>query len=263
MSITDQIFLSTVEVDVLCAHLEIGRLPYPLGVPSAGFRWDERAAVIERAWEGLAARGLVHGSTLDEDVADLLRLLARPALGVDAVGDIGAPLRALAVRDGARAAAAMLTGTGLTMVEIRPTALVATLVDLLPYAEPGPGYAFNFPHRVLAADDPDDLDDPDEELPFGGGGHDVLVRGGMSKGDARLLASLVEGRVRGGQFGITCWNRARGDTIRQPTLVTWFDTHAGRYLVVREHDWVSVAPAGTDRLAARVDQVLTTMAGER
>lgn len=260
MSITDPIVLSTVEVDVLCSHLEIGRLPYPLGVPSTGFRWDERAAVVEQAWDGLAARGLARGSTLDGDVADLLRLLGRPALGVDAVGDVGTPLRALAVREGPRAAAAMLTGAGLTMVGIRPTALVATLVDLLPYAEPGPGYGFNFPHHVLAAID---SDDPDEEMPFGGGEHEVLVRGGMSHGDARLLADLVGGRVRGGQFGITRWNRTRGGSVREPTLVTWFDTHAGRYLVVREQDWVSVAPAGTDRLAARVDQVLTRMAGER
>jgi hypothetical protein len=225
MPIAQQIFLSTVETDVLCSHLEIGRLPYPLGVPSTGFRWDERARVVEQTWAGLAARGLVDGPDVDDGVAELLRLLARPAVGVDAVGDVGAPLRALAVRSGGTAAAGMLTDAGLTMVEVRPTALTATLVDLLPHAEPGPGYAFNFPHRVLAAAVAAEEGDGDEDMFFGGGEHDVLVRAGMTNGDARLLAELVEGRVRGGQFGITSWNRSRGgqraasdggDVVRHP-----------------------------------------------
>ena len=46
--------------------------------------------------------------------------------------------------------------------------------------------------------------------------------------------------------------------VREPTLVTWFDTLDGRYLVVREQDWVSVTPTGADRIAARIDQLLAS-----
>jgi hypothetical protein len=50
---------------------------------------------------------------------------------------------------------------------------------------------------------------------------------------------------------------------REPTLVTWFDTPSGRYLVVREQDWVSVTPTGSDRIATRIDQLLANAAGDR
>jgi hypothetical protein len=261
MSTAQQIFLSTVEADVLSAHLGLGRMPYPLTVPSFGFRTDERARVIEGAWESLAGKGLSRGTQLDEDLEHIFRLLARPSVSVDSVGDIGDPLRALAVRDGDSAAAAMLTPEGLYLMEIRPTAMASTLVEVLPHAEPGPGHAFNFPHRALQAAIAEE--EGDDDMFFGGGEHDSLVRAGMSAGDARLLGELVENRVRGGQFGVTTRNRSRGDSVRSATLVTWFDTDAGRYLVVREQEWVSVTPAGADRIAARIDQTLATAVGDR
>jgi EspG family len=253
MAIAQQIFLSTVEYDVLWSHLELGAMPYPLAVPSEGVRAEERARITEEAWAGLTERGLADHSGVHDDLAHLLRLLARPTLSLDAVGDIGEPLRALAVRDRDEAAAAMVTDAGLTVTGIHPTALAGTLTELLPPAIPGPGYAFNFPYRALQAALTDEVD---EDVFFGGGEHDSLVRAGMANGDARLLAELVDGRIRGGQFGIMSWNRSRGDSVRGSTLVTWFDTDAGRYLVVREQDWVSVSPADADRIAARLDHAL-------
>lgn len=257
MPTAQRIHLSTVEYDVLWSHLGLGRMPYPLGVPSVGFRTEDRARVVAEAWDGLAGRGLADGTRLDDDVADLLRLLARPAVSLDALADIGRPLRALAARDGDRAAAAMLTDSGLVLTEIRPTAMSYTLVDLLPYAEPGPAHAFTFPYHALrAAIELEDEDNAEADMFFNGDEHDALVRAGLTQGNARLLAELVEARFRGGQFGVTTWRWPKGDKVRDSTLVTWFDTDAGRYLVVREQDWVSVTPAGADRIAARIDQVL-------
>jgi hypothetical protein len=255
-----RIFLSTVEYDVLWSQLGLGRMPYPLGVPSVGFLAEERAGFIAQAWEGLAERGLAEGTHLDEEVAELLRLLAHPALSVDVLGDVGEPLRALAVRDGDAAAVAMLNGAGLTLSAIHHTALSSSLTGLLPYAEPGPGHAFTFPHGVLRAAL---ADEADEDVFFGGDEHDVLVRAGMGAGDARLLAELVDARRHGGQFGINSRHRSRGVMVREPTLVTWLDTAAGRYLVVREQDWVSVTPTGADRIATRLDQLLARAADDR
>jgi hypothetical protein len=259
---TDRIVLSTVEYEVVWSQLELGRMPYPLTVPSVGFLAEERRTIVARAWESLAERGLADGTRVDDDLADLLRLLARPSVSVDALGDIGEPLRALAVRDGDAAAAAMLTDAGLTVTAIHPAALARNVTGLLPYAEPGPGHAFTFPHRVLSAALAEDDDDGGDVF-FDGDEHSGLVRAGMTTGDARLLAELADARRYGGQFGINSRHRSRGGMVRQPTLVTWFDTQAGRYLVVREQDWVSVTPTGTDRIAKRLDQLLASAADDR
>ncbi|HEY4457930.1 MAG TPA: ESX secretion-associated protein EspG [Pseudonocardiaceae bacterium] len=258
---TRDIFLTNAEFDVVWSHLGLGPMPYPLAVLSVGFLPEERAAVVDKAWADLATDGLARGTEVAEDLAERLRLLAQPAISVDALGDIGSTLRALAVRDGNVAALAILTGEGLTLRSIRPTSLAGSITSLLPDAGPGPGHAFTFPQGVLRAilADGDDDDDPF----FGGDDHDVLVRAGMSVGDARLLGELVASRRYGGQFGINTRRRSRGGMDRLPTLVTWFDTPSGRYLVVREQDWVSVTPTGSDRIATRIDQLLANAAGDR
>lgn len=258
---TRGIFLSTVEYEVLWSHLGLGPMPYPLAVLSHGFLPDERAAFVEQAWAGLADKGLANGTNADEDLVDQLRLLAQPEVSVDALADVGATLRALAVRDRDAAALAILTDGGLTLRTIRPTAVASSIAGLLPDEAPGPGHAFTFPQGVLKAVLADD--DDDDDVFFGGDDHDMLVRAGMSVGDARMLAELAQSRRFGGQFGINTRRRSRGGMNREPTLVTWFDTPSGRYLVVREQDWVSVTPTGTDRIAARIEQLLANAAGDR
>jgi len=253
------ILLSTVEYEVLWSHLELGRMPYPLAVPSTGFWPEDRAEVVNAAWDGLADRGLADASGPDEEVVHLLRLIARPRFTVDAVGHVGEPLRALAALDGDAAGVAVLTGAGLSLASLRPNALASTVVGLLPYAEPGPGQAFTFPHATLRSAIEHEEDDP----LFDGDEHDALVRAGLGNQDARLLAELADNRVYGGQFGVTVWNWLRGSRSRVPTLVTWLDTDAGRYLVVREKDWVSVSPASAELIAARLDRVLATADDDR
>lgn len=258
-----RIFLSTAEYGVVWSELGLGRMPYPLSVLSVGFRTEERAKVVAEAWESLARQGLADGTRVDEGLADLLTLLAKPQVSVDVLGDIGEPLRALAARDGDAAAVAVLTDAGLTLRAIHPSTLASSLTALLPYAESGPGHAFTFPHSVLQAALSTDDDDEDDDVFFGGDQHDVLVRAGMSVGDARMFAELVDARRQGGQFGINSRNRSRGGMVREATLVTWFDTAGGRYLVVRDHNWLSVTPTGTDRIATRIDQLLANASGDR
>src|SRR2546430_589291 len=102
---------------------------------------------------------------------------------------------------------------------------------------------------LAAAIDPDEDDDPfaDDDMDE----RTALKRAGVSNEDASALLDLADNRVAGGQFGISHHGR------REPTLVTWFDTHQGRYLMVSEDSWLSFAPADNDRIERRVATVLT------
>ena len=64
------------------------------------------------------------------------------------------------------------------------------------------------------------------------------------------MGELASARVAGGQFGVT---HAR---LRSGVVINWFDTHQGRYLMVRADGWLSLAPAGNDRIATRINAAL-------
>ena len=255
-TVGQRVFLSTTEYEVLWSRLRLGRMPYPLNVPSTGILAEDRARVVRDAWASLAGRHLVDGDDVHDGLLDMLRLLARFALSIDVVGHAGGLIRGLVVTgpqdDGTDAALrAELTGSGLTLTSIRPTALAHEAAGLLPAVEPGPGQAFTFPRHVLQTA----LDDSDDVF-FDGDEADALVRAGLPEWDARLLVKLADRVVNRGQIGINTRNWLRGTVLRDPTLITWLDTDEGRYLVIRENDWISVAPAGHDRIVARVNRAL-------
>ena len=108
------------------------------------------------------------------------------------------------------------------------------------------GQLKNADARVLSEDD--EVADP-----FGGDLDDetALERAGMPAADAAALVELAEDRRGGGQFGVS-----RGP-VRAPTLVTWFDTGRGRYLMTTENAWISIAPADDARIAQRLADVLS------
>lgn len=110
----------------------------------------------------------------------------------------------------------------------------------------------SLPYQALAeAAEPQE----DEDDPYGGDLDEriVLSRAGVSRNDAGALLELANNRRAGGQLGVTIGGRR---TERLPTLVTWFDTHQGRYLMVREDSWLSIAPADNERIEQRVATVL-------
>jgi hypothetical protein len=39
-------------------------------------------------------------------------------------------------------------------------------------------------------------------------------------------------------------------------LITWFDTHQGRYLMVADDSWLSFAPTDNERIERRLADVL-------
>ncbi|ASO21468.1 hypothetical protein FHR81_003109 [Actinoalloteichus hoggarensis] len=252
--------LSARQFEFVWTDLGLGRIPYPLDVPSSGKTMAERVELKAEAYRELAERGLVTDGTVSPELTSLLRLLSQPRLSVDAVGHIGRPLRALAATDQELGVLATLAGDELRIGEIRPTSLARSIVGVLPAKEAGPGWAMSAPLHALTAavesdedDDPWGSDDDDEER--------ALRKAGMSAEDAAALAELAANRKGGGQFGVTVGGATQRQARRSATLVTWFDTHQGRYLMVREDEWLSLAPADGERIEGRVMEVLSRAAG--
>ncbi|MFI9010052.1 ESX secretion-associated protein EspG [Actinosynnema sp. NPDC053489] len=253
--IEPEFVLTPRELDVLWHHLDLGRLPYPLDVPSLGDTEEERKRLRE---EVLAA----HGEP-DPRLVALLRLLGDHEVAVDAVAHVDRAVRAVAVSDGSRAALAVVDSGSIGVLEIRPTALARSIVEVLPDGSAGPGSALSLRLEALNAavamqeEQPDDEDDD----PWGSGELDereALQKAGLSREDATVVSELAANRVAGGQFGVTVGGGYR--RTRAGALITWFDTHQGRYLMVHENGWLSLAPTDNDRIATRIASVLASVA---
>ncbi|MEV0680703.1 ESX secretion-associated protein EspG [Actinosynnema sp. NPDC050436] len=254
--IEPQFLLTPRELDVLWHDLGLGRLPYPLDVPSVGATGEERAL--------LRARVLAEYGEPDPRLVDLLRVLADHQVAVDAVAHVDRPVRAVAASTGRHAVLAVVDSGKIGVLEIRPTALARSIVEVLPHGSAGPGSALSV--RLETLDEAIALQraseaDEDDDDPWGGGGldeRDALQRAGLSREDASVISELAANRVAGGQFGVTTGGGFRA--TRAGVLITWFDTRQGRYLMVRENGWLSLAPTDNDRIATRIASVLSSVA---
>jgi len=253
--------LSARDVDLLLEVLDLPRPPYPLTVPSVGLTATERAEMTAEMFAGLAERGLATGTTPGPRVVYTLDTLCRHRIALDVVGYVdGEPAMAVAVVSDSGGVLAVQHGDVLRMSGIRPTAQASALVGLLPPGRPGAASAITVSYRAVAhaagegasfADDP--FEDDDERV--------TLTRAGVSTKDAQVLTTLTAERIGGGQFGVSVPGRRPGRPYRSPRPVCWSDTRNGRYLVVREDDWLSVSPADNDRIEGRVTRLITeTMA---
>lgn len=252
--IEPEFVLTPRELDVLWDHLDLGRLPYPLDVPSLGDSEEERKRLRE---EVLAAYG-----EPDPRLVTLLRLLGNHEVAVDAVAHVDRSVRAVAVSDGDRAALAVIDSGSIGVLEIRPTALARSIVEVLPDGSAGPGSALSLRLETLNAAvalQNEQSDDEDDD-PWGSGELDereALQKAGLSREDATVVSELATSRVAGGQFGVTVGGGYRRE--RAGALITWFDTHQGRYLMVHEDGWLSLAPTDNDRIATRIASVLSAV----
>ncbi|MEV6236256.1 ESX secretion-associated protein EspG [Lentzea sp. NPDC051838] len=249
--ITPEFLLSPREFDVLWHELRLGRMPYPLDVPSEGDTEQDRRVLRAKTLEDLRQRGLAD----DERLEEYLRLLDDHEVSVDAVAGLDRAVRALAVSGRGRAVLAIIDDDRVGLLAIRDTGIAREIVRVLPDGEPGPGTAVNV--RVSALQDAvaiqeaeeDDSDDlwgaPDEV-----DDRAALQQAGLSSQDAKQFGELASNRVAGGQFGVT-----RGRE-RSGVVINWFDTHQGRYLMVNSDGWLSLSPTDNDRIATRIDAVL-------
>jgi hypothetical protein len=262
MSIEPDFALTAREFDFVWAHLELGDMPYPIDVPGNGATQSERARLRAETFDGLRDKGFLRDERLDPDLAGLLRVLAAPTVSIDTVGYGAGPIRGLAASDGGQAALAAVSDETVAFAAIRPTSLATSIVALLPPGDAGSGIAISLPRQALrrAVDggSDDEADDPFDT----GDERDILMANGVSDEDATSLIELADRRVRGGQFGVTTVSRPTrlrpGTPTRATTMITWFDTGDGRYLMVHDGAWVSLAPADAGRIAHRIDELLRT-----
>jgi hypothetical protein len=216
------IALSSTEFEVVWHELGLGRMPYPLVAPPTGGTLRERAALTGRVREALRRRGLWREAPVAA-LAGPLGVLAAGRTTVDAVGFLGGPVRALAAEDGWCGSVAVLHREVVWLAEVPVGALVESIVRVIGDVPAGAGAALSVPVEEL-----------------GSGGERA----------AEVAGRLAE-RIAGGQFGCTATDRS-GRRRRSGTLVSWFDTSRGRYLLVREGGWVSLAPADRTRVAHRL-----------
>ena len=185
--ITPEFLLSPREFDVLWHELRLGRMPYPLDVPSEGETEQDRRVLRERTLDELRQRGLADNQRLEE----YLRLLDDHDVSVDAVAGLDRTVRALAVSGRDRAVLAIIDGDRVGLLAIRETGIAREIVRVLPDSEPGPGTAVNVRVETLQdavalretedADDSDDLWGADDEMDD----RAALQRAGLSTQDAK------------------------------------------------------------------------------
>lgn len=250
--ITPEYLLSPREFDVLWHALRLGRVPYPLDVPTEGATESERKALQDKTLVELRERGLAG----DERLEDYLRLLDDHEVSVDAVAGLDRPVRALAASNGDQAVLAIIDDDRVGLVGIRPTGLAREIVAVLPDGRPGPGNALSLRLQTLSdAVALQEAEDEESEDPWGAADDELddkqaLQRAGLSSQDATQVGELAANRVAGGQFGVT-HGRQRADVV-----INWFDTHQGRYLMVNSDGWLSLSPTDNDRIATRINTVL-------
>lgn len=249
--------LTAREFDFVWHHLDLGDMPYPVDVPSNGTTVEDRARLREETFESLRHKGVLRDDRVTPRLAEQLRVLAEPKVSVDTVGFGDGPIRGVVASDGGTAVLASLARGAVAFATVRPTALASSIVEVLPPGRAGSGVAIRVPHQALrkaaAGEDEDD--------PFGGGDErDILMANGVNDEDATTLIELADRRVRGGQFGVTTTGRATrlraGTRVRAKTMITWFDTGEGRYLMVHDGAWVSLTPADGTRIAHRIDELI-------
>jgi hypothetical protein len=231
--------LSLPEFDVLWEDLGLGDVPFPLEVPGHGRTLEERARIQAGVQEELRERGAEAGP--------MLRLLARPELTVDLVAQLdGRMVRAVAAGRGRHAVRAVQLDKSVVLTRIRDTAVISSVVDLLPASRPGPGRSVTVPVSALAR----------------GAGSGVLRPAGGAANhhvERRLIAAVMARPLRRvGQLGIML----RDDRGRRRLPgVAWFDTDQGRYAsTVRRgadgEDWTTLTPADNAQLVHRLEEML-------
>lgn len=232
-------FLTPVALDFVWESLAAGELPYPLDVRSHGTTMDERSALRHRVWADLRARHMLDvDGRLSPDVEDWLTLLANGTRSVDAVFEGTA---ALAVGNGTRALLATQNADGLALRPIDPSALVSSVVALLPPHPRGSAHSITIPVAEL--------------------------RSPRSPMDREVMTSLADQpKLRAGQLAANARNPLGGRS-RAPVL-SWFDTAEGRYLTYSSKgrdgtDWMTIAPADAATLRHRLTELLNSLSAGR
>jgi hypothetical protein len=255
--------LSLPAVDILWQDLKLGGLPFPLEIPSHGDTVEERARIRAAVYTQLERRGLARSGRAGAALAGVLRLLAAPKIGIDLVAlpqlDAPRPIRAVVSARGKNAVLAVQRELAVSLAVLRDTAIVSSIVELLPRNKSGPGQSITLPAAMLsnAAESRSGRHRRDEN---DSGVLRTATRLAEHTAELRFLDSVRERPViRAGSIGVILRDD-RGKIQRLPGIA-FFDTDLGRYTttVLRGPDgenWTTLSPADNGRLSHRLAETL-------
>jgi hypothetical protein len=258
--------LSLTAVDILWEDLKLGGIPFPLEVRSHGDTAEERARIKAAVYGQLERRELAVNGKPTPDLANRLYLLATPKITIDLVAlrelTDRQPIRAVVAARGKRAILAVQQDLVISLTKIRETAIVGSILELLPANRSGPGHSVTLPSSVL-----------NRRLVPHTGRHrrveasDAVLSAAtlpaeQQHSDLRMIDLIMERpTVRAGTIGIVLRDE-RGKLQRLPGI-GFFDTDQGRYATTSQRgsdgeDWTSLSPTDNSRLAHRLAETLVT-----
>lgn len=252
--------LSLPAVDVLREDLGLSGLPFPLEVHSHGDTTEERARIKAAVYGQLEQRELAVSGEAVPKLAEALRLLSAPKISIDLVAlaelTDRLPVRAVVAARGKRAVLAVQGKLQIRLSTVRESAIVSSILELLPPSKAGPGQSVALPGSVIER--------------RAGGRHRrsepangaVLSAVTEHHNELRFLDAIMERpTVRAGTIGVVLRDD-RGRVHRLPGI-GFFDTDQGRYATTVQRgsdgeDWTSLSPADSTRLSHRLAETLVT-----
>jgi hypothetical protein len=216
---------------------------------------EERMVAHRQGWEALRTRGLADAHQLNPDLAQMLDLIHRPAVELNA--QLQAPEGKRAVVGCARgeyAALAELSALGLRLLLARTTALPTVVAETIRDRPMGSGTAVSVPAELL----------PEQQGLTGAEVERALTRGGVRSDDAQCFRAMLQGpKLGGGKFGAARLDR-HGVRHRAEFVVTYYETAGGGYTIEQKRGadrtrWYTVAPAARPQLAQRLAYLLDSI----
>ncbi len=256
---SEPITLSALEFDVLWEHLRLGTLPLVVKVPSPGRTFEERAELEAAAWADLEARGLGRPVEVNQDIEELLGVLARPTHEVDVRAHLGRNVRVLAASSGDVAAVAELTDGTVTLRRASAAGLPSAALAALPATAAGPGQSVTLR-----------TSDFEEAANAAGATRDGFGKALQDKGvrsdDAAALTEMIKDVAHMGNVGAAARDKL-GRRRRAERVVSFFDTEDGRYVQIRKPAddgtlWTTISPADLRKLTHHVTDLLTEIVAE-
>ena len=255
--------LSLPAVDVLWEDLKLGGVPFPLEVRGHGDTAEERGRIRAAVYSQLERRGLAEAGKATAELAGVLDLLSAPKISIDLVAlkemSDTQPIRAIVAARGKRAVLAVQRDLAIAVSRVRGTAIVGSIVDLLPTNRSGPGQSVTLPASVLAGRPAPTPGRHRRPEPDDGVLRAVTLRS-EHQNELKFVDSVMERpTVRAGSIGIML--RDEQGKIQRLPGIGFFDTDQGRYATTVKRgsdgeDWTTLSPADNARLAHRLAETL-------
>ncbi|MFC9550713.1 ESX secretion-associated protein EspG [Rhodococcus sp. NPDC056960] len=238
------------EMDYLVDTLAVDVLPVVLDAGPRYDSYDARDAAFRGAADTLAARGLLPGGGVHPELADRLRVLARPRWEIALRWYVDGSISRLCLSQGETLAVLALRAGDAYVVQDAGADILAPVIGALGAVEPLSFGVVNAPTAQLG-----------EAFDQGGDGKSLaaaLTALGVTAADATTLGNALAGCSRYAEIvGIT-YGDGQYDPVGGP--VTVFDTPGGRVVgtsSVSAHGvaWSSLSPGTPQRLRQALESL--------